>query len=278
LHDKWAALVSILEQEESVLVAFSGGCDSAFLAAAARQVLGKPAVLAVTAVSASLPTQEKQAVQNFVTAFDIEHVFITTDELQNPKYTANPSNRCFFCKTELFEKLTPLAKNRNMRLVDGFNLSDRFDYRPGFQAAQEWNVEHPLDEANLDKHAIRTLSRWMHLPTWNKPASPCLSSRIPYGAPVTSMTLMQIDRAENVLRSDGFPVVRVRHFGDTAKIEVPLSDIPRLKMIERWSRVVNALKKIGYTYVSLDPRGFKSGRLNEILGQESKIGNETRAH
>lgn len=269
--------MALLQHQQSVLVAFSGGCDSAFLAAVARRVLGKQFVLAVTAVSASLPTHEKQSVQDFVNTFDIEHVFIATDELQNPKYAANPINRCFYCKTELFEKLAPLASQRNARLVDGFNASDRGDYRPGFQAAQIWRVQHPLYEANMEKRDIRILSRWLQLPTWNKPASPCLSSRIPYGTPVTPAALSQIDQAENVLRAEGFPVVRVRHFGSQARIEVPLSDIPRLQRAPGWDYVVKELTKMGYTHVSVESRGFKSGRLNEILDQELKIESETRA-
>src|SRR5206468_11471176 len=140
-------------------------------------------------------------------------------------YAANPSNRCFFCKDELFDKLSPIAAQNDSMVVDGFNVSDRADYRPGFEASQKWHVEHPLDEADLSKREIRTLSRWLKLPTWNKPASPCLSSRIPYGTVVTEDILRQIEKAEDVLRQEGFSVVRVRHYGDEARLEVPVKDL-----------------------------------------------------
>jgi uncharacterized protein len=270
LRRKWQHLTSILQDQKRMLIAFSGGCDSAFLAAAARRVLGRDAMLAVTAVSASLAAHERQVVQDFVAAFDIPHQVVQTDELNNPDYASNPTNRCFFCKDELFSRLAPLASERKMRIVDGFNASDRGDYRPGFQAAQERQVLHPLDEAGLLKQDIRILSRWMKLPTWNKPASPCLSSRIPYGTAVTAATLAQIEAAEALLQGEGFPVVRVRHFGATARIEVPSEDIARLREDSRWPRITNRLLQLGYDAVEVDPRGFKSGRLNEIVQMDSR--------
>ncbi len=253
-----------LQRHPRVLVAFSGGCDSAFLLAAAIKTLGRDNVLAVTAVSASLPENEQEATRRLTAHLGARYLAIETQELNNPLYAANPSNRCFFCKDELFERLAPIAKENRMALADGFNASDRADYRPGYQASQKWNVIHPLNEAELTKYDIRVLSRWMGLPTWNKPASPCLSSRIPYGTPVTGTILKQIEKAEEVVRSEGFKIVRVRHYGTEARIEVPLEELPRLKMTERWQRVVHGLKASGYEQVVADPRGFESGRLNGL--------------
>lgn len=265
LHAKWRRLSDQLKAQRSVLVAFSGGCDSTFVLAAARQILGKDNVLAVTAVSASLPAHERTATEALATLVDVIHLFLNTHELENPSYASNPSNRCYFCKSELFGQLAPIARERGMTLVDGFNASDRSDYRPGFQASQEWRVIHPLNDADLFKKEIRVLSRWLKLPTWNKPASPCLSSRIPYGTPVTLGVLSQIERAENVLHDEGFRVVRVRHYGELARIEVPVEDIDRLREVERWKRIVDQLLSVGYRVVEWDPRGFQSGRLNPSL-------------
>jgi uncharacterized protein len=265
LRAKWNALRQILQKHKRVLVAFSGGCDSSFLLAAARHTLGRENLLAVTAVSASLPQKEIHSTRRLAAQLDVPHLAIETHELDNPAYTSNPSNRCFFCKEELFETLAPIATVNRMTTADGFNVSDRADYRPGFQASQKWHVIHPLDDANLTKHEIRVLSRWMGLPTWNKPASPCLSSRIPYGTPVTKRILKQIETAEDVIRSEGFSVVRMRHYGSEARIEVPLSEFPRLTETRRWQRVTQDVKACGYETVVADPRGFKSGRLNENI-------------
>src|SRR5262249_51058129 len=159
------------------------------------------------------------------------------------------------------ERLSPIAKENEMMIVDGFNTSDRADYRPGYQASQKWNVAHPLDEAGLTKREIRVLSRWLQLPTWNKPASPCLSSRIPYGTAVTEKVLKQIELAEEAVRAEGFSVVRVRHYGPEARVEVPLKELPRLIRPELWQRVQSHIKACGYDVVMADPRGFESGRL-----------------
>jgi uncharacterized protein len=266
LRTRWDSLLHSLRECRRVLVAFSGGCDSALLLATARRELGKEAVLAVTAVSPSLAEREKKSAEQLVQQLDVQHRFLETDEMSNPSYTANPSNRCFYCKDELFSKLAPIALERKMVLVDGFNASDRSDVRPGLQAARDWKVRHPLDEADLDKSSIRILSRWLRLPTWNKPASPCLSSRIPYGSPVTDSILRQIENAEEVLRSEGFRVVRVRHYGTEARVEVSLEELSRLKDRDRWQKVESKIRACGYKSVSTDPRGFKSGRLN--VGKE----------
>lgn len=264
MRQKWNALLSLLKKYDGVLVAFSGGCDSTFLAAA-RRTLGKERLLAVTAVSASFPVTEKQDVEHLSTQLDIEHLFMSTDEMQNPNYAANPPNRCYFCKDELFAKLAPIAHSRAMVVVDGFNASDRAEDRPGFQASLRWNVRHPLNDVGLTKPEIRVLSRWLKLPTWNKPASPCLSSRIPFGTAVTADNLNQVERAEEILKAENFQVVRVRHHGALARIEVPLRDLPRLQDPGRWTRIVASLQHIGYRHVEADPRGFKSGRLSEEI-------------
>ena len=209
LHLKWNALGENLRSRRRVLIAFSGGCDSSFLLAAAVRTLGRDHVLGVTAVSPSLPSQERDFTRQLAERWNARYLALETDELTNPSYASNPSNRCFFCKDELFEKLTPVAQSRGMVVADGFNASDRADFRPGYQASQKWGVAHPLDEVGLTKRDIRTLSRWLRLPTWNKPASPCLSSRIPYGTAVTEKILRQIEQAEAVVRSEGFRVVRV---------------------------------------------------------------------
>jgi uncharacterized protein len=259
LHSRYQKLLAALIDKRRMLVAFSGGCDSSLLLAAARQTLGKENVLAITAVSASLAEKEKRSIDDFISRLDVRHRNISTFELNNPSYSSNPSNRCFFCKDELFATLSPIANENRMTMVDGFNASDRADFRPGYQASVKWNVAHPLDEANLTKRDIRILSRWMGLPTWNKPASPCLSSRIPYGTAVTEEILKQIEKAEEVVHLEGFKVVRVRHFGDEARIEVPLRDLSRLKAQEQWSRIEENVKACGYAVVSADPRGFESG-------------------
>jgi uncharacterized protein len=264
-HADWKVLERELARHSRLLIAFSGGCDSAFLLAAARRVLGRDAVLAVTAVSDSLASAERAHAERLASRLDAAHQFVETQEFSNPQYLSNPPNRCFFCKDELFARLAPIAQAHRMTLADGFNRSDRGDYRPGLQAAAAHAVAHPLDAAGLDKRAIRVLSRWLGLPTWNKPASPCLSSRIPYGTVVTPALLRQIEKAESLLQREGFAIVRVRHFGDLARIEVPLEKIPILKEDARWARICAALRGCGYSRIAIEERGFRSGRLNETL-------------
>lgn len=231
--------------------------------------MGRDCVLAATAVSASLSESEKRAALTLAASLDVPHHFLRTHEMANPNYASNPVNRCFFCKDELFRRLAPLAQQKGMTLVDGLTASDRADVRPGRQAARAWSVAHPLDEADLFKSDIRVLSRWMRLPTWNKPASPCLSSRIPYGTPVTEETLRRIERAEAVLRREGFETVRVRHYGARARIEVLKKNLPQLLEIPQWTRIREQFQRLGYTQVEADPRGFASGRLNETAARFS---------
>lgn len=265
LRRRWNDLIDRLKSYDRVLVAFSGGCDSAFLAAAAQRVLGNERMLAITAVSESLSEFEKKSLRGFISQFRFPHRYITTQELKNPSYQSNPANRCFFCKDELFAALAPIARDHGMRVADGFNASDTSDYRPGASAAKRWGVAHPLAESFLNKEDIRALSRWMKLPTWNKPASPCLSSRVPYGTAITAEVLRRIERAEAALRSEGFFIARVRHYDSEARIEVPLHEIARLQEKKCWGKIFSAIRSAGYEKVSIDPRGFRSGRLNEKI-------------
>lgn len=261
-REKWETLQSQLRARGPWLIAFSGGADSTFLVAAAARAVGPKNVLAVTAVSASLAENERRDTETLAQLLGVPYQPLFTDELLNPSYASNPPNRCFYCKEELFRKLAPLAVECGMTVADGFNVSDRRDYRPGFQAAQKWQVAHPLDEAGLEKSDIRMLSRWLKLPTWNKPASPCLSSRIPYGQEVTPVRLKQIELAEGAVRALGFRVVRVRHYDTEARIEVPIKDLPRLLEPARWQEVTRQVLACGYALVTADSRGFQSGRLN----------------
>lgn len=262
LHKRWEHLTRVLEGYRRVLIAFSGGVDSVFLAAAALRILGSKNVLAVTSVSASLAQRELREVRDFSKLMGLPLREVLTQEFLNPNYTSNPSNRCFYCKTELFSILAPMAHGSGMVLVDGSNASDRKEYRPGRQAAGEWSVRHPLDEADLSKRDIRVLSRWLRLPTWKKPASPCLSSRIPYGTQVTPSILRRVEQAEDIVKSEGFRIVRVRHYGVEARIEVEHCEVPRLSEESRWVRIERLLREVGYQRVSYEPEGFQSGRLN----------------
>lgn len=268
--DKARRLHDILAGYQSVLVAFSGGVDSAYLAIAAQRALG-PRALAVTADSPSYPDAHRRLALSIVDAFGLAHQVIRSDELERPEYRANPANRCYYCKDELYSRLTALAAERGLAVVvDGNNADDRGDYRPGRQAAREHGVRSPLDEAGLTKDDIRSLARDEGLESWNEPASACLSSRIPYGEEVSNEKLRQIERAEQVLRELGFRVFRVRHHevsdhGVAARLEIARAEMPRALAPDVNATLVASLKALGYQDVSLDLQGYRLGSLNEAL-------------
>jgi uncharacterized protein len=259
------ALVDILVGLRSVIVAFSGGTDSAYLAHAATAALGARA-LAITADSPSYPRSHRELAQRVARDFGIAHEFITTDEVQRADYRANPANRCYYCKHELYGHLTAIARSRGIAaVIDGSNADDRGDYRPGRQAAREFGVRSPLDEAALTKAEIRMLSRDAGLPTWDVPASACLSSRIPYGSEVTEAKLEMIEQAEDVVRALGFRIFRVRHHDTLARIEVARDELPRALDRDVADQLIAGLKRIGYHYVTIDLQGYRLGSLNEAL-------------
>lgn len=265
LREREAALYDRLRTLPSLIVAYSGGVDSAFLAWAATRALGDR-VLCVTADSASYPERHRQMALAIASQFSLRHEVIQTQELDRPEYRANHADRCYHCKTELYTRLSSLATARGFAAVaDGSNADDRGDYRPGRRAAAEFGVISPLDEAGLTKTDIRTLSRDAGLPTWDEPASACLSSRIPYFSEVTEEKLRVIEQAEDAVRALGFRVIRVRHHGDVARLEVAREEMARLLDPVLASRVDAALTALGFRYVALDLKGYRLGSLNEGL-------------
>ena len=259
-------LFDLLAGFDSVIVAFSGGVDSAYLAWAATHVLGRERTLCITADSPSYPDHHRQLALGVARDFALRHEIIQTRELERPDYSANPVNRCYYCKHELYTGLTSIAAERGFEtIVDGANADDRGDYRPGRQAAREFGVRSPLDDVNLTKADIRALSHRAGLPTWDEPASACLSSRIPYHSAVTGEKLRMIERAERVLRDFGFRVCRVRHHDDLARVEIGVDELPRALEPDLTARIVAAIQALGYRQVTIDPRGYRMGSLNEGL-------------
>lgn len=261
---KETALRDTLASLGSVVVAYSGGVDSAYLAVVASQTLGDCAV-AVTADSPSYPERHRRLAITIAQQFGLRHEIIHTAELDRPEYRANLENRCYYCKHELYTHLSRIAVARGAVVVDGNNADDRGDYRPGRQAAREFGVRSPLDEVGLAKDEIRELSRHAGLPTWDEPASACLSSRIPYHTEVTDEKLRTIERAEQALRLLGFRVCRVRHHDELARVEIGRDEMSRALDPETGAAIVRDLKAIGYRYVTLDLQGYRTGSLNEGL-------------
>jgi pyridinium-3,5-biscarboxylic acid mononucleotide sulfurtransferase len=262
---KYARLLEGLRGLDSLAVAFSGGVDSTLLGWAAREALGERAVL-VTADSESYAEGELEEARQLAARIGLRHVVIETRELDNPEYAANPPNRCFFCKDELFSRLEALARAEGLRhVVYGATVDDLGDHRPGMSAARQRGVRAPLIDAGLGKAEIRDLSRAFQLPTWDKPAMACLSSRFPYGTPITAEKLRQVDRAEAAVRALGFRSFRVRHHGDIARLEVAREEMARLWEDGRADLIAERLGELGFIHVTLDLRGFRSGSLNEAL-------------
>lgn len=266
LEQKTEKIKSLIREMDSALVAFSGGVDSTLVLALAHEVLGEKA-LAVTAQSASVPNREMQASRQLAEEIGARHLVIKTEEMSNPEYQANPVNRCYHCKTELYSNLKKVAGQENIsHILNGINTDDLGDYRPGLDSAREQGVRSPLVEAEFSKKDVRDLSRMMELSIWNKPAMACLSSRIPYGQPVTVEKLSRVEQAEDLLLSLGFKQVRVRHIGTQARIELGKDEMPRYQSDESIQESVQEkLKALGFSDVLLDPEGYRMGSLNEIL-------------
>lgn len=270
-EEKFNALKNNLKRMDKVIIAFSGGVDSTFLLKAAS-LSGLSEILAVTGLSESLPEEEFTFTKEIAESFNINQRVINTEELKNTEYTNNPPDRCYHCKKELFGKIREIADRENIPFIlDGTNADDARDWRPGRGAAGEEGVQSPLLDAGLSKKEIRELSKNLGLPTWNKPATPCLSSRFPYGQKITVEALERVHRAESFIRKYGVRELRVRNHSDTARIEILPGEFRKLMDNDVRTEIISYLKSLGFKYITLDLQGFRSGSANELIFKDSKI-------
>ncbi len=270
-YRKLEILKEILREVKSALIAYSGGVDSTFLLKVARDTLGSD-VLAVTADSPTYPSGEIQEARALAKKLSVRHLTIETEEFADSNFVSNPPDRCYYCKKELFSKLRKIARENHLNhILDGSNLDDEKDFRPGMRAAREFGVRSPLREAGLTKTDIRELSKKLDLTTWNKPALACLASRFPYGEPLTKKDLGRVEKAEKLLQDMGMGQVRVRHHGHIARIEVARRKMDRLLSDSYREKLVEKIKQLGYTYVTLDLEGYRTGSMNEVLPHLSPL-------
>ena len=266
MNKKLQQLKKILAKMGSALIAYSGGVDSTFLLKVASDTLGVKRVVAATAESLTFPSWEIDSAKKMAKELGIKHIIIKTEELKDPKFINNPPDRCYWCKKELFLKLSMLAKEHRLNyILDGSNYDDIRDFRPGMKAGEEFGVRSPLKEAGLTKGEIRRFSKRLGLPTWDKPSFACLASRFPYGMRITEENLAKVDMAEKFLRKVGITQVRVRHHNQIARIEIRKEDIPKLLEEKLRRQVLSRFKKLGYSYITVDLGGYRTGSMNEVL-------------
>ncbi|AOY76594.1 ATP-dependent sacrificial sulfur transferase LarE [Clostridium formicaceticum] len=271
IQEKFHKLQEIIRGLESAAIAFSGGVDSTFLLKVTQNVLGKD-VIAVTARSSTFPEREFKEAKAYAESIGVKHIVIVSEELDIEGFSKNPTNRCYYCKHELFSKIQEVALDHNVKVVlDGSNYDDIGDYRPGMQAAKELKVVSPLKQAALTKEDIRILSKEMDIPTWNKPSFACLSSRFPYGHEINREKLKMVELAEQFLLDKGFRQVRVRHHGEIARIEVEKKEREKIFDLQLMDEIGNKLKEIGFHYVTIDALGYRTGSMNEVLTEGDKV-------
>ncbi len=269
-NSKLVILRNVIKNYQSVVIAFSGGVDSTFLLRMCRDVLGKKNVIAVTAVSDSYTSEECSYSQHVAENIGVKHIIIKTNEMSDTNFVFNPPDRCYYCKTHLFSELLHIAKTHKIKyILDASNVDDESDYRPGRRAAKYFGVKSPLIEAGMTKEDIRQFSKALGLDSWNRAANPCLASRIPYGSEITHDKLAIIAKAEKFLKDEGLRIVRVRHHGEIARIEVSENDIQKLMDHGLRKRTLEYLKSLGFVWVALDIEGYRTGSLNEILTTRS---------